>query len=56
MNPEQFSDMQTLLNDMTELGNQAVALEEKVAPLQKVIDLFSNKSLQETVGNGDIQD
>ena len=56
MTPEQFSGMQTLLNDITELGNQTAALEEKVAPLQKVIDLFSNKSLQETIGNGDVQD
>jgi len=38
MTPEQFSGMQTLLNDITELGNEIAKLEEKKKPLADLLD------------------
>ena len=56
MTPEQFSGMQSLLNNITELSSEISILEEQTQPLQKVIDLVSNHTLEETMGNRQLQD
>ena len=55
MTPEQFSGMQQTLNDITNLGNEIAGLEDKVKPLQNVINLVSDQKLENVVGK-DIQD
>jgi len=51
MTPEQFSGMQTLLNDITTLGNQVKTIQSKIDPLKTVLKDFTNMSLTDVLGN-----
>ena len=53
MTPEQFSGMQTLLNDITQLGNEIAKLEDKKKPLEKLLDtdFAVTTPLQEFLGS-----
>ena len=51
MSPDQFKEMQGLLNNITSLGSQIDVLTEKTQPLEDLLNRFSNKSLTQVVGN-----
>ena len=56
MTPEQFSGMQALLENITQLGNEAATLESQIAPLEDTLKIFSNKDLRETINDTSLRD
>ena len=51
MTPEQFAGMQTLLNDITTLGNEIQEIQSKLDPLENTLKDFTNTSLMDVLGN-----
>ena len=51
MTPEQFSGMQKILNDITDLGNEIKTIQSKIQPLSTVLKDFTNTSLTDVLGN-----
>jgi len=51
MSPEQFTGMQTLLNDIVELGNEIQNLSEKKKELEKPLTDFTDLSLDRVLGD-----
>ena len=51
MTPEQFTGMQTLLNDITTLGNEIQGIQSKLEPLENTLKDFTDTSLIDVLGN-----
>ena len=51
MTPEQFTGMQTLLNDITTLGNEIKEIQSKLDPLENTLKDFTDTSLMDVLGN-----
>ena len=52
MTPEQFSGMQTLLNNMNQLGNEIKTIQDKIEPAQNALKAFTETPLQKILGDG----
>lgn len=51
MTPDQFAGMQTLLNNITTLGNEIKEIQSKLDPLKNTLKDFTDTSLMDVLGN-----
>lgn len=51
MTPEQFSGMQTLLNNISTLGNEIQTIQSKLDPLETTLKDFTDTSLMDVLGD-----